>query len=134
VFAVCEGGSDVAALLVTVLVIAAWIWVTVLTIRGASDRRERKALIALVLVSSLLGPAILFGLLDGVEGDNDQLLEIIITLLLPGLIGACVVARMRMADAARAFFLALWAAVFLPGAYIVLVFSFLVIGSACWAS
>jgi len=123
----------VAALLVTALAIGAWILIAALVIRAARDRRERKALIALALVSSLAGPAILFGLLAGFSGDNSRLLEIILTLLLPGLIGACVAVGIRAADALRAFFLALWGAVFLVGAYAVLVFAFLAIGDGCWS-
>jgi hypothetical protein len=134
VLAVCGGGgSNVAALLLTALAIGAWILIAALVIRAARDRRERKALIALALVSSLAGPAILFGLLAGFSGDNSRLLEIIITLLLPGLIGACVAVVMRAADALRAFFLALWGAVFLVGAYAVLVLAFLAIGDGCWS-
>lgn len=132
--AVCGGGSDAAALLVTALVVAAWILVAVRVIKSAHDRRERLVLIAVALASNLTGPAILFILLNGLDGDNDQLPKIIITLLLPGLIAASVAVGMRAARAAHAFFLALWGAVFIVGALIVLMISFLVIGSACWSS
>jgi len=131
VLAVCGGGSDAAALLVMALALAAWVLVAVLVIKAARDRRERKVLVALTLVSGLTGPAILFGLLAGFSGDNDRLPEIVVTLLLPGLIAAGIAVGMQAAHAARAFFLAIWGAVFLPGAYIVLVISLLAIGSGC---
>jgi len=134
VLAVCGGGgNNAAALLVTALAIGTWILIAALVIRVARDRRERKVLIALALASILAGPAILFGLLAGFSGDNSRLLEIIVTLLLPVLIGACVAVGMRAADALRAFFLALWGAVFLIGAYAVLVIAFLAIGDGCWS-
>ena len=126
--AVCEGGSDAAALAVVALVVGAWALVAVLVIRTV---RERKVLVALTLLSSLAGPAILFGLLDGFSGDNDRLPEIVITLLLPGLIGACVAVGTRAAPAAHAFFLWLWGSLLLPGAYIVLVISILLLGTGC---
>lgn len=133
--AVCGGGgSDVAAMFVTALAVAAWTFVAVLVIRSVRDHRERIVLVALTLVSSLAGPAILFGFLNGVDGDNDQLPKIIATLLLPGLIGACAATGMRAAPATQAFFLALWGALFLVGAYIVLVFAFLLVGNGCWGS
>ena len=114
-----------------ILAVAAWIAVAVILIRAARDHRERNALIALALVSSLVGPAILFGLLAGFSGDNSRLLEIVITLLLPGLIGACVAVGTRAAHAARAFLLALWGVIFLPGAYIVLLVAAFAIGTGC---
>lgn len=129
--AVCEGGNDAAALLVVALVIGAWALVAALVIRAARDHRERLVLIAVTLASGLTGPVILFMLLNGLDGDNDQLPKIIITLLLPGLIAATVAVGMRAAHPARAFFLALWGAVFLVGAYLVLVISLLAIGTAC---
>jgi hypothetical protein len=109
----------------------AWIAVAVVVIRAARDHRERNALIALALVSSLLGPAILFGLFAGLSGDNSRLLEVVVTLLLPGLIGACAAVGTRAASPARAFFLAIWGAVFLPGAYAVLVIAAFAIGTGC---
>ena len=129
--AVCEGGNDAAAVLVVALVIGAWALVAALVVRAARDQRERLVLIAVILASGLTGPAILFGLLNGLDGDNDQLPEIIATLLLPGLIAAGVAVGMRAAHAARAFFLAFWGAIFLVGAYLVLVISLLAIGTAC---
>ena len=129
--AVCGGGSDAVALLVVALAVVAWIWVAVLVIKGARDRRERKVLIAVALVSCLVGPAILFGLLAGLSGDSTRLPEIVIGLLLPGLIGACVAVFRKAARAASAFLLALWGAVFLPGAYLILVISFLALGTGC---
>jgi hypothetical protein len=131
VLAVCEGGSDAAVLIVVILAVGAWIGLGVVIIAAARDHRERNALIALALVSSLVGPAILFGLLAGISGDNSRLLEIVLTLLLPGLIGACLAVGMRAAHAARAFPLALWGVVFLPGAYIVLLIAAFAIGTAC---
>lgn len=129
--AVCGGGSDAAALLVVALVVAAWILVAALVIRAAGDRRERKVLIAVALVSSLAGAAVLFGLLAGFDGDNDRLPEIVVTLLLPGLIAAGVATGTRAARAVPAFFLAFWGAVFLIGTYAVLVISLFAIGSGC---
>jgi hypothetical protein len=131
VLAVCGGGSDAAALIVVVLAVVAWITGAVVVIRASRDRRERNALIALALVSSLLGPAILFGLLAGFSGDNSRLPEIVVTLLVPGLIGACAAAGTRAARPAHAFFLAIWGAVFLPGAYVVLVIAAFAIGTSC---
>jgi peptidoglycan/LPS O-acetylase OafA/YrhL len=132
VLAVCGGGgSDAAALLVVAVAVAAWILVAALVIRGASDHRERMVLIAVTLVSSLVGPTILFGLLGGLDGDNDQLPKIVIALLLPGLLGACVAVGRREAPVAHALFLAVWGAAFLVGAYIVLVISSLLVGTDC---
>ncbi len=68
---------------------------------------------------------------SGRPGDNTRLPEIVITLLLPGLIGACVAVYRKAAHAARAFLLAFWGADFLPGAYLMLVISFLAIGTGC---
>jgi uncharacterized membrane protein YjjP (DUF1212 family) len=131
VLAVCGGGSDGAALLVTGLVAGAWVLLALLVVKGAQDRRERITLIILALVSSVVGPAILFGLLDGFDGDNEHLPEGVITLLLPGFICACIAIATRKANAARAFFLVLWGAVFVPGAYVVLVIAALTIGTGC---
>lgn len=88
-------------------------------------------LIAVTLASGLTGPRILFMLLNGLDSGNDQLPKIITTLLLPGLIAAGVAVGMRAAHAARAFFLAFWGAIFLVGAYVVLMLSALTIGTAC---
>jgi hypothetical protein len=133
VLAVCEGGSNAAALLVVVIAVAAWVLLAVPAIRAAGDHRERNALIALALVSSLLGPAILFGLSAGFSGDNSRLLEIVLTLLLPGLIGASVAVGTRVARPALAFFIAIWGAVFLPGAYVLLVIAAFAIGTGCFS-
>lgn len=130
--AVCGGwGSGVGALLVTVLAIAAWAFVTTRVITTAPERRERKVLIAVTLISSLVGPAILFGLLAGFSGDNSRLPEIILVLLLPALVAACVTVGIRAARPARAFFLALWGAVLFAGGCVVLVASLLAFGGYC---
>jgi hypothetical protein len=131
VLAVCGGGSDGAALLVAALVAGAWILLALLVIKVAEGRRERMALLVLALVSSTVGPAILFAFLDGFDGDNSQLPKVVIALLLPGAIAACVAIGTGRAHAARAFFLVLWGAVFVPGAYVVLVISALAIGTGC---
>ena len=130
--AVCGGGgSDAAALFVVALAVAVWAGVAAVVIRMAQKRREREVLIALTLVSTLVGPAILFGLLDGFDGDNDRLPEIIITLLLPGMLAALVAVGLRAAHAALAFFLAIWGAVLLLGAYAVLVVALFLVGTGC---
>ncbi|HEX5928533.1 MAG TPA: hypothetical protein VFY48_03990 [Solirubrobacterales bacterium] len=132
--AVCGGGgSDTAAAFVAALAVVAWGLVAALVIRTARDRRERAVLIALTLVSSLVGPAILFGLLAGFDGDNSRLLEVVVTLLLPGVIAAFAAVGLRAAHAARAFFLALWGAVLFVGAYAVLVISFFLVGTGCFS-
>jgi hypothetical protein len=131
VLAVCGGGSDAAALLIVALAVAVWVGVVVLVVRTARDRREQIMLIAVTLVASTVGAGVLFGLLEGFDGDNEQLPVVILTLLLPGLAAAGIAVAMRLAHAGRAFFLALWGAIFIPSVYILLVISLLAIGSAC---
>jgi len=129
--AVCGGGGDNAvALAMVALAAALWALVAVIVIRAAPERRERKVLFVLTLVSSLAGPAIVFGLLDGFSGDNSRLPEIAITLLLPGLIYACVAVVRRTVYPAHALFIWLWGSIFFVGIYAVLVVA-AIAGGAC---
>jgi hypothetical protein len=88
-------------------------------------------LIGLTLVSILAGPAILFGLFDGLSGSGDYVAEFVFALLVPGVIGAGVAFGTGSVHVGRAFFVSAWGALFLTGGWFVLVVAFLAVGTGC---
>lgn len=130
--AVCGGGgSDVAAWLFAVLAFSAWLLVTVLVLRAARAKRERRLLLGLLIGSILLTPLIIDAFYSGLFGDDGNTGKLALVLLLPSAIGVGIAYRTRAAHGARALFISAWGTVLIPYGIFVLFFAALAVGSGC---
>jgi hypothetical protein len=130
--AVCGGGgSDVAAWALVVGALLVWVVGTVSIVRRARDKRERWLLITLLVVSIVLGPALLTAFYEGFFGDDGSVVKLILVLLIPGAIGAGIARWTQAGRGLWAFLASTWGALFLGGAYTVLLVAFLAVGTGC---
>jgi hypothetical protein len=132
VLAACGGGgSELLAWLVILAAIAIWVAGTVLIVRSARDRREKRLLIALLIVSIAMGPALIAAYYHGLFGDDSSTGKVALLLAIPGVIGAGIAFATRAAHGFRAFLISTWGAVFLIGLAFVAIFAALAIGNGC---
>ncbi len=129
--AVCgDGGNDTFALVVVAIVVALWFLTVGVVIKAGEDETERALLIALVLVSVLIGAGIFF-LPEGVSGDGDYLTRFFLALLIPGAIGIAVSLLTRAVHLGRALLISVCGALFLVGGVFLLFFASLALGTGC---
>lgn len=130
--AVCGGGgSDALAWLIAVGALLAWLAVAFLIIRSAKERRERRLLIALLMGSILLGPALIAAYYHGFFGDDGSTGKLALVLLIPGAIGVGIALATRAGHGFRAFLASTWGAIFLIGAGIILLIASVAVGGGC---
>ena len=130
--AVCgSGGSELLAWLVIISAILIWVAGTVLIVRSGRDTREKRLLVALLVGSIVLGPALVAAYYDGLFGDDSSTGKVALLLLIPGAIGAVIALTTRSAHGFRAFLISTWGAVFLLGLAFVGIFAALAIGNGC---
>jgi hypothetical protein len=130
VLAVCEGGDDTAAVIVSLIVLAVWLSITATIIRG-EDTQRRSLLIALFVMAVLLGAASYF--LGSRSLDEYFGIRSLFPLLGAGAI-AVIAARLTPAlGSGRALAVALLGGLLMPGGLIVLIFASFAIGSACFS-
>ncbi len=130
--AVCGGGgSEVLAWLIIISAIAVWIAGTVLIVRSARDKKEKRLLIALLIGSIVLGPALVAAYYHGYFGDDSSTGKVALLLLVPGAIGAGIAVASGAAHGFRAFVASTWGAVFLLGFGAVSIIAALAIGNGC---
>jgi peptidoglycan/LPS O-acetylase OafA/YrhL len=131
VLAVCGGGGSDAVGFIAVLVLGALYALAVLAAIGrAEDAEELAALIILLLVSVAIG-GLFFLYPHGVSGNGDYLARFVISLVVAGVIGAGVVAKLGEQSAGRVFFIALAGDVLIPGGLFVLLFASVGLGTGC---
>jgi hypothetical protein len=118
-------------LLIILIALAAWLAVTILILRAARDRTERRLLLALLVGSIVLGPLILYAFYEGVLGNPDNVGKLAALLLLPGALGAAIAHRTRAAHSGRAFLASTWGALFLVGGTAILAVAILAVGNGC---
>ncbi len=130
--AVCGGGgSDWLAWLIILTAIAVWFAGTVLIVRSARDKREKRLLIVLLVGSIVIGPALTAAYYHGLFGDDSSTGKLALLLIIPGAIGAGIALTTRAAHGFRAFLISTWGAVFLLGLAFVSLFAALVFGNGC---
>ena len=131
--AVCGGGgNDVAGWLLVLMVLAAWLLVTVLTIRAAGrDRRERRLLTGLLIGSLVLGPVIINAFYEGFFGSDGDVGKLAVLLLIPGVLGVLIARSTRATNSVKAFLVSTWGAISLAGLGIVLLVAVLAVGNGC---
>jgi hypothetical protein len=132
VLAVCGGGgSDALAWLIVLAAITVWVVGTALIVRSARDKKEKRLLIALVIGSIAVGPALIAAYYHGLFGDDSSTGKLALLLAIPGVIGAGIALATRAAHGFRAFLISTWGAVFLIGLAFVAIYAALVIGNGC---
>jgi uncharacterized membrane protein len=119
------------AWLVILAAIAVWVAGTVLIVRSARDKREKRLLIALLVGSIVLGPALTAAYYGGLLGDDSSTGKLALLLVIPGAIGAGIATATRAAHGFRAFLISTWGALFLLGLAFVAIFAALGIGNGC---
>ena len=130
--AVCGGGgSDVAAWLIVLAALLAWVTGTVLIVRSARDKKEKRLLIALLVVSIPLGPALIAAFYDGVFGSDSDFGKLVLVLLVPGAIGAGIALYTRAGHGLRAFLASTWGVIFIGGVGMIMFFAAFVVGGGC---
>jgi hypothetical protein len=132
VLAVCGGrGSDLLAWLIILGAISVWVAGTVLIVRSARDKREKRLLIALLIGSIVIGPALIAAYYHGLFGDDSSTGKLALLLVIPGAIGVGIALATRAAHGSRAFLISTWGAVFLIGLAFVSFFAAVAIGNGC---
>ncbi|HST68604.1 MAG TPA: hypothetical protein VLI94_02980 [Solirubrobacterales bacterium] len=126
-----HGGSDLLAVLVILVAFSAWVAVTALIVRSARDQREKQLLIALVIGSIVLGPALTAAYYGGLFGDDSSTGKLALVLAVPGAIGLGIALATGAAHGFRAFLISTWGAVFLLGLAFVAIFAALGVGTGC---
>ncbi|HEU5252528.1 MAG TPA: hypothetical protein VFU16_04270 [Solirubrobacterales bacterium] len=129
--AVCGGGSNATAIVVILAAILIWLLVAYLVIRTGRDRDEQVLLVALLVISVLLGGGVFFGVQEGFSGSGDDLGKFVLSLLIAGAVGAGIALVIRGRGAVRAFVISSWGALFLTGGIYVLFIAFLGFGTGC---
>lgn len=130
--AVCEGGgSDLLALLVILGAAAIWLAGAVLIVKSASDWKEKRLLIILLVGSIVIGPALTAAYYDGLFGDDSSIAKLALLLIVPGAIGAGIAFATGAGHGWRAFLISTWGAVFLLGLAFVAILAALAIGNGC---
>jgi hypothetical protein len=131
VLAVCgSGGSDTAALIVVILILAAWglgVWAI---IWKGTESQERALLLFLLLASAPIATLMFLGP-EGLTGDGDYLARFLLAVLLPTGIGLALALLTRRVNPGRAIAVAFSGAVLIPGGIFVLFFASLGIGTGC---
>jgi CDP-diglyceride synthetase len=132
VLAVCGGGvSDALAWLIILAAISVWIAGTALIVRSARDKREKRLLIALLISSIVIGPALTAAYYGDLFGNDSGTGKLALLLTIPGAIGAGIASATRAAHGFRAFLISTWGAVFLLGLTFVAIFAALGVGTGC---
>lgn len=123
-------GSAVLAWLIALGALSIWAAGTVLIIKSARDRKEKRLLVALLVGSIVLGPALIAAYYQGFFGDDSSTGKLAVVLLVPGAIGAGIAIATRAGHGLRAFLASTWGAIFLGGAGTIL-FIAAIVGGAC---
>jgi hypothetical protein len=132
VLAVCGGGgNDVAAWLIVLAAFLVWVAGTVLIVKSARDKKEKRLLIALLIVSIPLGPALIAAFYDGVFGSDADFGKLVLLLLVPGAIGAGIALFTRAGHGLRAFLASTWGVIFIGGVGMIMFFAALAAGGGC---
>lgn len=130
--AVCGGGgSDLLAWLIILGAISVWVAGTGLIVRSARDKREKRLLVALLIGSIVIGPALTAAYYHGLFGDDSSTGKLALLLVIPGAIGVGIALATRAAHGFRAFLISTWGAVFLLGLAFVAFFAAVAIGNGC---
>jgi hypothetical protein len=132
VLACTEGGRNGGLVwLIILAALAAWIAVTVLIVRTAADRKEKRLLLWLLIGSIVLGPLLIAAYYAGFFGSDSSTGKLALFLAIPGLIGVLVAHVTGAANRLRAFLISTWGAVFLAGGGIIMFLVAVTVGGAC---
>ncbi len=113
------------------LAVSAWIAVSVLIVKTARDRRERRLLIGLLILFIVIGPLVIAAYYGGLLGSDDSLGKLALLMLIPPAIAAVSAQTSGAGHGFRAFLVSAWGSVFLIGAALVLLLAALTVGGAC---
>lgn len=129
----CDASGENSALvwLIALTALVIWALLTLLIVRTARDRTERRLLWGLLVASIVIGPLIVAAYYDGLFGSDDSISKLVPLLAIPGVIGALIAHLTRAANPLRACFIGIWGAVFLVSAGIFLFYLAVVVGGAC---
>lgn len=132
VLACTEGGRNGGLVwLIILAALAAWIAVTILIIRSAGHRKERRLLLGLLIGSIVLGPLLIAAYYDGFVGDDSNSAKLALFLAIPGAIGALVAHLTGAANRLRAFLISTWGAIFIGGGGLIMFLVAVTVGGAC---
>jgi len=132
VLACTEGGRNGGLVwLIILAALALWIAVTVLLIRSAADRKERRLLLGLLIGWIVLGPLLIAPYYTGFFGTEGSTGVLALLLAIPGLIGALIAHATGTANRVRAFLISTWGAIFLAGGSLIMFVVAVTVGGAC---
>jgi hypothetical protein len=132
VLACTEGGHNGGLVwLIILAALAAWTAITVLIVRAAADRKERRLLLGLLIGSIVLGPLIIAAYYAGFFGSDSSFGKLALFLAIPGGMAALIAHATGTANRLRAFLISIWGTVFLIGGGIIMFLVAVTVGGAC---
>jgi hypothetical protein len=129
------GDTGVAGAVLTygigALAVAIWAGVAALIVRTARDRRERRLLIALLILFVVIGPLVIAAYYHGLFGSDASYGKLALIMLIPPAIAAIAAQASGAGHGFKSFLVSAWGSVFLIGAGIVFLIAALTVGGAC---